>query len=101
MKVIVIGAGLLGATTAYFLGKRGHEVTVIDRQAGAGRATSFAKGALLTPGMRDSFGDIEVIQTWRADESRAAMDGVAHEFLPGHKIRLTITPSLYPLYARN
>jgi D-amino-acid dehydrogenase len=53
MKVIVIGSGVIGLTTAYFLGRRGHEVTVIDRQDGPGRETSFANGALLTPSMAE------------------------------------------------
>jgi len=51
MKVIVIGSGLIGLTTAYFLRRHGHEVTVIDREEGPGRETSFANGALLTPSM--------------------------------------------------
>lgn len=53
MKVIIIGSGLIGLTTAYFLKCRGHEVTVIDREAGPGRDTSFANGALLTPSMAE------------------------------------------------
>lgn len=53
MKVIVIGSGLIGITTAYFLRQRRHEVTVIDRQEGPGQETSFANGALLTPSMSD------------------------------------------------
>ena len=36
MKVIVLGAGVIGVTSAYYLAKAGHEVTVIDRQPGAG-----------------------------------------------------------------
>jgi D-amino-acid dehydrogenase len=51
VKVIVIGAGLIGLTAAYFLRKRGHEVTVLDRQTGPGLETSFANGSLLTPSM--------------------------------------------------
>ena len=51
MKVVVIGAGLIGLTTAYFLRVRGHEITVIDRRPGPGRETSFANAGLLTPGM--------------------------------------------------
>src|SRR6266581_3443585 len=51
MKVIVIGSGLVGLTTAYFLQRSGHKVTVIDRQEGPGRETSFANGALLHPSM--------------------------------------------------
>ena len=37
MKVIVVGCGLIGISTAYFLRRRGHKVTVIDREEGAGR----------------------------------------------------------------
>ena len=33
MKVLVLGAGLLGVTSAYFLRQQGHDVTVVDRQA--------------------------------------------------------------------
>lgn len=51
MKVLVIGSGLIGLTTAYFLQKRGHDVRVIERKQGPGRETSFANGALLTPSM--------------------------------------------------
>lgn len=51
MHILVVGSGLIGLTTAYFLRRRGHDVTVIDRQPGAGRETSFANGSLLTPSM--------------------------------------------------
>ncbi|MFZ1501133.1 MAG: D-amino acid dehydrogenase [Giesbergeria sp.] len=44
MRVIVLGAGLLGVTSAYFLRQQGHDVTVIDRQATPGAETSFANG---------------------------------------------------------
>ncbi|PDT45283.1 D-amino acid dehydrogenase small subunit [Sinorhizobium fredii] len=42
MKVIVLGAGIVGVTTAYQLAKTGHEVTVVDRQPGPALETSFA-----------------------------------------------------------
>jgi D-amino-acid dehydrogenase len=51
MKILVIGSGLIGLTTAYFLRERGHEVSLVDRQAGPGLETSYANGALLTPSM--------------------------------------------------
>jgi D-amino-acid dehydrogenase len=53
MKIVVIGSGLIGVTTAYFLRRGGHDVTVIDREVGPGRETSFANGALLTPSMSE------------------------------------------------
>jgi len=46
-QTIVIGAGIVGATTAYYLAKAGHEVMVLDAQAEAGLDTSFANGGLL------------------------------------------------------
>ncbi len=42
MKVTVLGAGVIGVTSAYYLAKAGHEVTVVDRQAGPALETSFA-----------------------------------------------------------
>ena len=44
MRVLVLGAGVIGTTSAWFLSKAGHQVTVIERQAGAGLETSFANG---------------------------------------------------------
>jgi D-amino-acid dehydrogenase len=48
MKVIVLGAGLLGVTSAYFLRQQGHEVTVVDRQAAPAAETSFANGGQIS-----------------------------------------------------
>jgi len=48
MKVVVLGAGLLGVTSAYFLRQLGHEVVVIDRQASAAAETSFANGGQIS-----------------------------------------------------
>jgi D-amino-acid dehydrogenase len=42
MKVAVLGAGVIGATSAYYLAKAGHEVAVTDRQPGPALETSFA-----------------------------------------------------------
>ncbi len=44
MKVTVLGAGVTGITTAWFLRQAGHDVCVVDRQPGAGLETSFANG---------------------------------------------------------
>lgn len=51
MKVIVLGAGVIGVTTAYYLAKGGAQVTVIDRQRGPGLETSFANAGELSYGM--------------------------------------------------
>jgi D-amino-acid dehydrogenase len=50
MKVIVLGAGVLGVTSAWYLAKAGHEVTVIDRQPGPALETSFANAGEISPG---------------------------------------------------
>ncbi len=44
MKVIVLGAGIIGVSTAYYLARAGHDVVVIDRQPEPGLETSFANG---------------------------------------------------------
>ncbi len=48
MKIIVIGAGIVGLATAWWLAKDGHAVTVVDRDEAVGRGTSFANGAQLS-----------------------------------------------------
>lgn len=50
MKVTVLGAGVVGATAAYYLAARGHDVTVIDRADGVALETSFANGGQLSAG---------------------------------------------------
>ena len=50
MKVIVLGAGVLGVTSAWYLAKAGHDVTVIDRQEGPALETSFANAGEISPG---------------------------------------------------
>jgi D-amino-acid dehydrogenase len=51
VKVIVLGAGVIGVTTAYYLAKAGAEVRVLDRQPGPGMETSFANAGELSYGM--------------------------------------------------
>ena len=48
MRVAVLGAGVIGTSTAWYLAKAGHDVTVIDRQPGAGLETSFANGGQIS-----------------------------------------------------
>ncbi|MDE2295978.1 MAG: D-amino acid dehydrogenase [Gammaproteobacteria bacterium] len=51
MKALVIGGGLLGISTAYFLGRCGWRVAVVERRHAPGLETSYANGALLSPSM--------------------------------------------------
>ena len=49
MEILVLGAGVVGVTSAYYLQKEGHKVTVIDRQKNAGLETTFANGGQISP----------------------------------------------------
>ena len=51
MHVIVIGCGVIGITTAWFLARAGVRVTVVERREGPARETSFANGSMLTPSL--------------------------------------------------
>ena len=48
MRVLVLGAGVIGVTAAWYLAADGHEVTVVDRQEGPGLETSFANGGQIS-----------------------------------------------------
>ena len=48
MRVVVLGAGIIGVSTAWHLLQRGHEVTLVDRQADAALETSFANAAQIS-----------------------------------------------------
>lgn len=50
MQVVVLGSGVIGVTTAYYLAKAGHQVTVVDRQPLPANETSFANAGLVAPG---------------------------------------------------
>ena len=49
MKVLVLGGGVIGVTTAYYLAKDGHEVTVVERHPAAASETSYANAGLVAP----------------------------------------------------
>jgi D-amino-acid dehydrogenase len=50
VKIIVLGAGVVGVTAAWYLTAAGHEVTVIERRDAAGMETSFANGGQISAG---------------------------------------------------
>jgi len=50
MRIAILGSGVIGVTTAYYLARAGHEVVVIDRQAGPALETSFANAGEISPG---------------------------------------------------
>jgi D-amino-acid dehydrogenase len=50
MRITVLGGGVIGVSTAYYLARAGHEVTVVERRAGVGLETSFANAGEISPG---------------------------------------------------
>ncbi|MHC1478659.1 D-amino acid dehydrogenase [Frateuria aurantia] len=50
MRVIVLGSGVIGTSTAWYLARAGHQVTAVDRQSEAGQETSFANAGQVSPG---------------------------------------------------
>jgi D-amino-acid dehydrogenase len=85
MRVCVLGAGLLGLSSAYYLKRSGHEVFVIDREPGPGMETSFANGGLLTPSMSEP---------WNAPGSwRVLLASIGRSDSP-LRLRVSAVPSL-------
>ncbi|MGT2505550.1 D-amino acid dehydrogenase [Cupriavidus basilensis] len=50
MRVLVLGSGVIGVTSAWYLARAGHDVTVIDREAAPALGTSFANAGQISPG---------------------------------------------------
>lgn len=50
MRIVVLGSGVVGITSAYYLARAGFDVTVVDRQPGPGMETSFANAGQVSPG---------------------------------------------------
>ena len=51
MHVVIVGCGVIGVTTAWFLARGGADVTVVERREGAALETSYANGSMLTPSL--------------------------------------------------
>ncbi|HSN16578.1 MAG TPA: D-amino acid dehydrogenase [Gammaproteobacteria bacterium] len=70
-KVLVIGGGLMGVTSAWFLAARGFDVTVVEQREGVALETSFANGGLLTPSQSDPWNApgtwLYLLRMWRED----------------------------------
>ena len=50
MHVVILGSGVVGVTSAWYLSQAGHQVTVIDREAGPALETSAANAGQISPG---------------------------------------------------
>lgn len=83
MRVVVLGSGVIGVTTAWYLAEAGHEVEVVDRQAGAALETSFANAGEISPGYASPWA--------RQDMPLKALKWLFHKNSP-----LVFRPSLDP-----
>lgn len=81
MKTVVLGGGIVGVTTAYFLAKAGDQVVVIDRCDGVALETSFANAGLIAPGHS---------YTWASP--RAPKILLKSLFKEGQALRLKLNP---------
>jgi len=70
-SALVIGGGLLGVTSAWYLAERGFQVTLLERREGSALETSFANGGLLTPSQSDPWNGpgtwLHLLRLWRED----------------------------------
>ena len=86
MRVAVLGAGVVGVATAYFLAKDGHEVTLVERQEKAALETSFGNAGLYSPS--DAY-------AWASpDALKMAVKSLYRSDL-GIKYRLRLDPRLW------
>jgi D-amino-acid dehydrogenase len=71
MRVIVLGAGVVGTASAWYLARQGHEVSVVDRQGAAGLETSFANGGQISASHAEPWAEPGVpakLAQWLGDE---------------------------------
>lgn len=61
MKIIVLGAGVIGVTSAWYLAAAGHEVAVVERRDAAGLETSFANGGQISAGHAEPWAKPSVV----------------------------------------
>jgi D-amino-acid dehydrogenase len=72
MRVAVLGAGVVGVTSAWYLAEGGHDVTVIERQPGAGLEASFANGGQISVSQTEPWANPDApakIVKWLGDET--------------------------------
>ena len=64
MRIIVLGAGVVGTSAAYWLARDGHEVTVIERHAAAAHGTSYSNAGLVSPGDATAWASPAALKTF-------------------------------------
>ena len=116
MRVLVLGAGVVGTASAWYLAQAGHEVTVVDRQPVAGNETSFANGGQISVSHAEPWAnphvlprvlkwlgreDAPLLWRWRADPAQLAWGlRFLGECLPGRTRRNIADIVSLALYSR-
>lgn len=116
MRVLVLGAGVVGTASAWYLAKAGHEVTVVDRQPVAGNETSFANGGQISVSHAEPWAnphvlprvikwlgreDAPLLWRWRADPAQLGWGlRFLAECLPGRTRRNIAAIVALALYSR-
>ena len=116
MRVAVLGAGVVGTTSAWYLAQTGHDVVVIDRQPVAGNETSFANGGQISVSHAEPWAsphvlpavlrwlgreDAPLLWRWRADPAQLAWGlRFLGECLPGRTRRNICAIVALALYSR-
>ena len=117
MKVLVLGAGVVGTTSAWYLARAGHQVTVVDRQPVPGNETSFANGGQISVSHAEPWAnprvlprvlkwlgkeDAPLLWRWRADPAQLAWGlRFLAECLPGRTRRNIASIVSMSLYSRS
>ena len=83
MRIVVLGAGVVGTAAAYYLGRDGHDVTVVDRQAEAASETSWGNAGLVSPGDSTAWASPAALATFVKSLYRRDM---------GLKVRFSLDP---------
>ena len=116
MRILVLGAGVVGTTSAWYLSQAGHQVTVVDRQPVAGNETSFANGGQISVSHAEPWAnphvlphiikwlgreDAPLLWRWRADPAQLAWGlRFLAECLPGRTRRNVAAIVAMALYSR-
>lgn len=82
-KILIIGAGIIGVTTAYAMARRGHEVTIVDRNPGPALGASCANGAQLSYAYADALASPALLRS---------LPGLIAGRDPLYKVRLSADP---------
>lgn len=116
MKILVLGAGVIGTTSAWYLARAGHQVTVVDRQPIPGNETSFANGGQISVSHAEPWAnphvlprvlkwlgreDAPLLWRWRVDPAQLAWGlRFLGECLPGRTRRNVESIVALSLYSR-